>query len=123
MPLQLFFAPLHSDVPLQEFTPAQCMVASSAATAVLVIAEENNIAAAAAKAAPDILFICIFHSSFVMSSNIAARIQDPANGVIITQLTKLMLVSIGGVGGFWHADRKRLIFRILMPITASKACS
>jgi hypothetical protein len=29
--LQLFFADLHSEVPLQEFTPVQCIVAASAA--------------------------------------------------------------------------------------------
>jgi hypothetical protein len=80
----------------------------------VVIAEENSIAAAAANAAPDILFICMFDSSFVMSSNIAARIQDPANGSIITQLTKLMLDSIKVVGRFRHTARKRMILQILM---------
>jgi hypothetical protein len=95
-------------------------VASSPATAVLEIAEENSIAAAAAKAAPDILFICMFDSSFVMSSNIAARIQDPANSAIITQLSKLMLDSIKAVGGFRQTARKRMIFRILTPLGASK---
>jgi hypothetical protein len=95
-------------------------VASSPATAVLEIAEENSIAAAAAKAAPDILFICMFDSSFVMSSNIAARIQDPANGAIITQLSKLMLDSIKAVGGFRHTARKLMIFRILTTLGASK---
>jgi len=32
MPLQLFFADLHSEVPLQELTPEQCTDAVSAAT-------------------------------------------------------------------------------------------
>ena len=48
MPLQLFFADLHSDVPLQEFTPAQCTVAASAATDTVANPDVNNIAAAAA---------------------------------------------------------------------------
>src|SRR5579871_5513897 len=102
MPLQLFFAPLHSDVPLQELTPAQCTVASSPANAVLVIAEENNIAAAAAMAALDILVICMFDSAIVIRSNIAARVQDPANGCIITQLTKLMPHYEQPVGRIWQ---------------------
>jgi hypothetical protein len=46
--LQLFFAPLHSDVPLQEFTPAQWTVAASAANDAVGNAEVNSIAAAAA---------------------------------------------------------------------------
>jgi hypothetical protein len=59
MPLQLFFAPLHSDMPLQEFTPAQCTVAASAANDAVGSAEVNSIAAAAAIAALDSLFICM----------------------------------------------------------------
>jgi hypothetical protein len=62
MPLQLFFALLHSEVPLQEFAPAQWTVAASAANEVVVTAAENSIAAAAAMAAPDILFICMITS-------------------------------------------------------------
>jgi hypothetical protein len=57
MPLQLFFADLHSDMPLQEFTPAQCTAASSAATDTVANPDVNNIAAAAAI---DSLLICIF---------------------------------------------------------------
>jgi hypothetical protein len=52
-------------------------------------------AAAAAMAALDSLLICIF--CFLESferSGIAAHIKDPANGLIITQLSKLMRVSI-----------------------------
>jgi hypothetical protein len=60
MPLQLFFALLHSEVPLQELTPVHFMVAASAANEVVVTAVENNIAAAAAIAALDSLLICIF---------------------------------------------------------------
>jgi hypothetical protein len=60
--LQLFFADLHSDVPLQEFTPLQWMVAASAAKDTLGTAEVNNIAAAAASAALDILLICMIHA-------------------------------------------------------------
>jgi hypothetical protein len=60
MPLQLFLADLHSEVPLQEFTPWQCTVAESAATDTLANPEVNNIAAAAAIAALDTLLICIF---------------------------------------------------------------
>src|ERR1700753_1880265 len=59
MPLQLFFADLHSEVPLQEFTPVHFTVAASAAKDVVVTAVENSIAAAAAIAAVDILLICI----------------------------------------------------------------
>ncbi|HMD30176.1 MAG TPA: hypothetical protein VKH13_16530 [Steroidobacteraceae bacterium] len=59
-PLQLFFADLHSDVPLQEFTPVQCMVAASAANVAVLIPEVNNMAAAAAIVALDSLLICIF---------------------------------------------------------------
>jgi hypothetical protein len=54
----------------------------------------NSIAAAAATAALDSLLICILKSSIVMErSGIAAHIKDPANGIIITQLSKLMPVS------------------------------
>jgi hypothetical protein len=95
MPLQLFFADLHSEVPLQEFTPLHFTVAASAANAVVLIAEVNSIAAAAAMAALDSLLICIFDSSIVLErSGIAAHTKDPANAPIITQLSKLMPVSI-----------------------------
>jgi hypothetical protein len=51
-------------------------------------------------AALDSLLICIFDSSRVIErSGIAAHIKDPANGFIITQLSKLMPVSIRR----WHA--------------------
>jgi hypothetical protein len=73
--LQLFFADLHSDVPLQEFTPWQCMVAAAASSAneTLGTAEANNIAAAAASAALDTLFICMIEPSIVLErSDIAA---------------------------------------------------
>jgi hypothetical protein len=59
MPLQLFFADLHSEVPLQELTPEQCTVAVSAATETPVSPEVKNMAAAAAIAAFDNLVICI----------------------------------------------------------------
>jgi hypothetical protein len=95
MPLQLFFADLHSEVPLQELTPWHFTVAASAATAVVLIAEVNSMAAAAAMAALDSLLICIFDSSKVLErSGIAAHVKDPANALIITQLSKLMPVSI-----------------------------
>jgi len=46
-------------------------------------------------AALDSLLICIFDSSIVIErSGIAAHIKDPANGLIITQLAKLMAVSM-----------------------------
>jgi hypothetical protein len=78
MPLQLFFDDLHSDVPLQEFTPAQCMVAASAANDTVGKAEVNNIAAAAAIAALDSLLICMIESSIVFKrSDIAALLQRP----------------------------------------------
>jgi hypothetical protein len=65
MPLQLFFADLHSDIPLQEFTPAQCVLPASASPAndTLGTAEVNSIAAAAAIAALDSLLICMILSS------------------------------------------------------------
>jgi hypothetical protein len=70
-------------------------VAASAANAVVLIAEVNSMAAAAAMAALDSLLICIFDSSKVLErSGIAAHVKDPANGNIITQLAKLMPVSI-----------------------------
>jgi hypothetical protein len=94
MPLQLFFADLHSDIPLQEFTPVHFTVAASAANAVVLIAEVNSMAAAAAMAALDILLICIFEPSVIERSRIAAHIKDPANGIIITQISKLMPVSM-----------------------------
>jgi hypothetical protein len=95
MPLQLFFADLHSEVPLQEFTPVQCTVAASAAYEAVLIPAVNNMAAAAAIVALDSLLICIvlILSSFGRSG-IAARVKDPANGIIITQLSNLMPVSI-----------------------------
>jgi hypothetical protein len=73
MPLQLFFADLHSDVPLQEFTPVQWTVAVSAATDTLASPDVNNIAAVAASAALDNLLICMIDSSIVIErSDIAA---------------------------------------------------
>src|SRR5882724_13419333 len=77
MPLQLFFADLHSDVPLQEFTPSQCTVAGAAAVSAandtVGKAEVNNIAAAPANAALDSFVICMIESSIVVErSGIAA---------------------------------------------------
>jgi hypothetical protein len=93
-PLQLFFADLHSEVPLHEFTPLQCMVASSAAKVVVVTAVENSMAAATARAALDVLFICMVESSLIFNAaKLLLNTQDPANGPIITQKQKLMLVS------------------------------
>src|ERR1700676_1710820 len=96
MPLQLFFADLHSDIPLQEFTPVHLTVAASAAKAGGGFPEGKGMGGAAAMAALDSLLICIFDSSIVIErSGIAAHIRDPANGVIITHLSKLMPVSLG----------------------------
>jgi hypothetical protein len=73
MPLQLFFADLHSEVPLQEFTPLQCIFAASAATDTVANPAVNNIAAAVAIAALDSLLICMIEPSFVIKrSDIAA---------------------------------------------------
>jgi hypothetical protein len=78
MPLQLFFADLHSDVPLQEFTPLQWTVAASAATDTFASPDVNNIAAAAAIVALDNLVICMIGSSIVIErSGIAAPLQRP----------------------------------------------
>jgi hypothetical protein len=78
MPLQLFLADLHSDIPLQEFTPEQWTFAASAATDTVVSPEVNNIAAAAAIAAPDSLLICMIESSNVIEcSDSAAPLQRP----------------------------------------------
>jgi hypothetical protein len=63
MPLQLFFADLHSEVPLQELTPEQCTVAVSAATETPVSPDVKNMAAVAAIAAFDNLVICIMNPS------------------------------------------------------------
>jgi hypothetical protein len=95
-PLQLFFADLHSEVPLQELTPSHFTVAASAAKAVVLIAEVNSMAAAAAMAALDSLLICIlkFLNSYMERSGIAAHTKDPANGRIITRIAKLMPVSM-----------------------------
>jgi hypothetical protein len=77
------------------------MVAASAANVTVLIPEVNSMAAAAAMAALDTLLICIFESSIVLErSGIAAHIKDPANGVIITQLSKLMAISI------WRLNRR-----------------
>jgi hypothetical protein len=82
MPLQLFFADLHSDVPLQELTPEQCIFAASAATETPASPDENNIAAAAAIAALDNLFICIIVTSVVIKrSSIAAPQERPGQHV------------------------------------------
>jgi hypothetical protein len=76
--LQLFFADLHSDIPLQEFTPVQWTAAVSAATDTVASPEVNNIAAAAAIAALDTLVICMIESSIVIErSDIAAPLQRP----------------------------------------------
>ena len=78
MPLQLFFADLHSEVPLQELIPEQCTVAASAATDTVAKPEVNNIAAAAAIAALDTLVICMIDSSIVIErSDIAAPLDRP----------------------------------------------
>src|SRR4029077_8206792 len=78
IPLQLFFADLHSDVPLQEFTPEQCTFAASAATDTVANPEVNNIAAAAASAVLDSLLTCMIESSIVIErSDIAAPLQRP----------------------------------------------
>jgi hypothetical protein len=96
IPLQLFFADLQSDIPLQEFTPAQCMVAASAAKDAVGTATVNNIAAAAAMAALETLLICMIVSSIVMNAAILLLpYKDPASRGIITQSSKLMLVSVG----------------------------
>jgi hypothetical protein len=82
MPLQLFFADLHSDVPLQEFTPEQWTVAASAATDTFASPDVNNIAAAAAIVALDNLVICMIGSSIVIErSDIAAPLQRPGQPV------------------------------------------
>jgi hypothetical protein len=95
MPLQLFFDDLQSDMPLQEFTPVQCMVASSAATETLAIPEENNIAAAAAIAALETLLICMIEPSIVMNAAILLLpYKDPPSRGIITQLYELMIKSM-----------------------------
>jgi hypothetical protein len=96
IPLQLFLADLQSDMPLQEFTPVQCMVAASAATDTVANPEVNNIAAAAAIVALDSLLICMMESSIVIELNAAILLlpyKDPANTGIITQLSKLMRCS------------------------------
>jgi acyl-coenzyme A thioesterase PaaI-like protein len=82
MPLQLFLADLQSDMPLQEFTPEQCMVAASAAKDAVGTAAVNNIAAAAAMAALDTLLMCMIDSSIVIEcSDIAAPYLRPAQRV------------------------------------------
>jgi hypothetical protein len=63
-PLQLFFADLHSEVPLQEFTPVHLTVAVSAATDTPANPDVNSIAAATANAALDPLLICMFQALF-----------------------------------------------------------
>jgi hypothetical protein len=112
MPLQLFFADLQSDIPLQEFTPAQCMVAASAANDAVGTATVNIIAAAAAMAALETLLICMIDSSIVMNAAILLLpYKDPASTEIITQSSKLMLVSVGNsprhgrkvLGGFHNS--------------------
>jgi hypothetical protein len=78
MPLQLFFADLHSELPLQEFTPVQWTLAASPANEAVGTTDVNNIAAAAAIAALDTLEICIIESSIVIErSDIAAPLQRP----------------------------------------------
>jgi hypothetical protein len=63
-PLQLFFADLHSEVPLQEFTPVHLTVAVSAATDTPTNPDVKSIAAATANAALDPLLICMFQALF-----------------------------------------------------------
>jgi hypothetical protein len=97
IPLQLFFADLHSDIPLQEFTPVQWTVAASAAKVTEGSAEVNNIAAAAASAALDTLLICMIESliCFRTQRYCCFPYKDLASTEIITQLSELMLYSIG----------------------------
>jgi hypothetical protein len=72
--LQLFFADLHSEVPLQEFTPVHLTVAVSAATDTPASPDVNNIAAATANAAPEPLLICMMVSPLVVDrSEITAQ--------------------------------------------------
>jgi len=63
-PLQLFFADLQSEVPLQEFTPVHLTVAVSAAADTPASPDVNSIAAATASAALDPLLICMFQALF-----------------------------------------------------------
>jgi hypothetical protein len=63
-PLQLFFADLQSEVPLQEFTPVHLTVAVSAAADTPTSPDVNSIAAAIANAALDPLFICMFQALY-----------------------------------------------------------
>jgi hypothetical protein len=63
-PLQLFFADLHSEVPLQEFTPVHLTVAVSAAADTPTNPDVKSIAAATANAALDPLLICMFQALF-----------------------------------------------------------
>jgi hypothetical protein len=106
MPLQLFFADLQSDIPLQEFTPEQCTFAASAATDTVAIPEVNSIAAAAAIAVLDSLVICMIESSVVIKNAAILLLpyKDPANARIITQLSKLML---GGMAAEWPRTHGR----------------
>jgi hypothetical protein len=78
MPLQLFLADLHSELPLQEFTPVQWTVAASPANEAVGTTVVNANAAAAANAALDTLEICMIESSIVIErSEIAAPLQRP----------------------------------------------
>jgi hypothetical protein len=98
-PLQLLLADLHSEVPLHEFTPLQCTVASSAALAAVVMTVVNNMAAAAAIAALDILLICMLESSLSACAAILLLTTiDPSNRAIITRKQELVPVSqyLGG---------------------------
>jgi hypothetical protein len=101
MPLQLFFADLQSDMPLHEFTPAQCMVAASAAKDTVGTAAVNNIAAAAAMAALDTLLICMIDSSIVIErSDIAAPLLKtrPARRLLLNRLSLY--------ASLWHMDAR-----------------
>jgi hypothetical protein len=86
MLLQLFFADLHSEVPLQELTPEQCTVAVSAATETPVSPDVKNMAAAAAIAAFDNLVICIMNPSFAQPQRYCCSCTKTAPASILLLL-------------------------------------
>jgi hypothetical protein len=86
MPLQLFFDDLHSEVPLQELTPEQCIVAVSAATETPASPDVKNIAAVAAIAAFDNLVICIMYPSLAQPQRYCCSCIKTAPGSILLRL-------------------------------------
>eukprot|EP01136_Pigoraptor_vietnamica_P037537 Opistho-1_new@105621 len=112
-PLQALLAVLHSDVPLQLLTPAQCTEPLSAAcTVVLTVPMANRAAAALAIARPDLKFVMWISFGWMVAERQAGgRRRTPCTGPLRSHLAAFTYTGIeSGTQGFC-TQRKRLRMR------------